>query len=103
MRTRRIRSSPRSTRTTATRCSRGATATRTASTCACRATRRRCSSLLFEAIFVPAELLAAVSDEACVAAMLEVETALARAQGREVAAYELPVSVEQLVADGRAA
>jgi 3-carboxy-cis,cis-muconate cycloisomerase len=40
---------------------------------------------LFEGLFVPQELLAATSDDAFVAAMVEAEIALARAEGRELA------------------
>src|SRR3954462_15851242 len=52
-----------------------------ASTSTCRASRRRCS-LPFDAIFVPDAMRAAVDDRAWLAAMLEAEAALARAQAR---------------------
>src|SRR3954469_16834832 len=57
------------------------TAACTASTSICRATARRCS-LPFDAIFVPDALRSAVDDRAWLAAMLEAEAALARAQAR---------------------
>src|SRR3954454_4488895 len=52
-----------------------------ASTSTSRARRRR-PSLPFDAIFVPDEMRAAVDDRAWLGAMLEAETALARAQAR---------------------
>src|SRR5690348_17986992 len=54
---------------------------RTASMSVCRASGRPCS-LPFDALFVPAELRAAVADAAWIAAMLEAERALAAVEER---------------------
>jgi 3-carboxy-cis,cis-muconate cycloisomerase len=58
--------------------------------------------LPFDALFVPAPLLAAVSDEAWVEAMLRAERALAVAQGRAEPPLEM-VDVTELVEEGRRA
>jgi 3-carboxy-cis,cis-muconate cycloisomerase len=55
---------------------------------------------LFEALFVPPELLAATSDEAFVAAMVEAEVALARAQGRELVVSG-PFPADEIMREGR--
>jgi len=57
--------------------------------------------LTFDALFVPDGLRAAVSDEACLAAMLETERALAAAQGSQLEVGDFDVSV--LVEEGRSA
>lgn len=58
----------------------------------------------FAAIFVPDALRAALSDEAWLAALLDAERALARAQGFAVDAYDPSFyDVEQLAREGRAA
>ena len=75
-----IRSSPVST--TARRSSRGRWTAGTSSTCASRATSKRSSSPseMFDRLFVPADARDALGDFAWLAAMLEVEAALARAE-----------------------
>src|SRR3954453_4386252 len=50
-------------------------------TSTCRASERPCS-MPFDAIFIPDPMRAAVDDRAWLAAMLETEAALARAQAR---------------------
>src|SRR4051794_28823815 len=79
------------------------------STSICRVSGRR-TSLPFDALFVPAELRAAVSDDAWVGAMLEAERALAAVEERlgivpkgTAAAVEAsgPFDPEELAEDGR--
>jgi len=61
---------------------------------------------LFEALFVPKELLAATSDDAFVTAMVEAEIALARASGNDEAAEALsaagPFDAVELMREGHA-
>jgi 3-carboxy-cis,cis-muconate cycloisomerase len=63
-------------------------------------------SSLFDALFVPEELLAATSDDAFVAAMVEAEIALARASGNEGVAEALasagPFDAAEIMREGRA-
>jgi 3-carboxy-cis,cis-muconate cycloisomerase len=56
---------------------------------------------LFDALFVPPDVLAATSDDAFVAAMVEAEVALARAQGRELDPGG-PFDAAELMREGRA-
>ena len=56
---------------------------------------------MFESLFVPEELLAATSDEAFVAAMVEAEVALARAQGRDLDAG-VRIDARTIMREGRA-
>ncbi len=58
--------------------------------------------MTFDALFVPAALRAAVSDEAWLQAMLEAERALAAAQGSDEE-LDVDIDVQQLVEQGRAA
>jgi 3-carboxy-cis,cis-muconate cycloisomerase len=63
--------------------------------------------LSFEALFVPEDFLAATSDEAFVAAMVEAEVALARASGNDEVAEALygagPFAAAEIMREGRRA